>query len=93
MKTNYLICYDISNPKRLRKVYGYLRRFCLHIQFSVFFARLDYDELMRVKEELRRRIDEKSDDIRIYPLTSDAKFNILGAGNRVPDGVEMFFDK
>lgn len=92
MRSNYLICYDISHPKRLRKIYNFLRRKFVHIQFSVFFGRMNYAELLDLKSELDKRINKKEDDIRIYPLTSDVKVDILGIGNRCGQGVEVFFE-
>lgn len=37
-------------------------------------------------------IDEKEDDIRIYPLPSSMKVVVMGQGDRVPDGVNLFLD-
>ena len=36
MRTSYLICYDICDDKRLRKVFQTMRGFGDHLQFSVF---------------------------------------------------------
>jgi len=47
---------------------------------------------MELKEKLSRLIDEEEDDIRIYPLPSEGKVIIMGCGDRVPDGVEIFME-
>ncbi len=45
----YLVAYDISNPKRLRKVARTCEDFGLRRQFSVFFCRLCACDLVRLK--------------------------------------------
>jgi CRISPR-associated protein Cas2 len=37
-------------------------------------------------------IDEEEDDVRIYPLPSEEKVIVMGCGDRVPDGVEIFME-
>ncbi len=44
MRTTYIVCYDIANDKRLRKVFKTCGNFGDHLQFSVFglpYIRLD----------------------------------------------------
>ena len=36
MRSTYLVCYDISDDKRLRKVFQAMRNFGDHLQYSVF---------------------------------------------------------
>ena len=36
MRTTYLVCYDISNDRRLRKVFKTCRNYGDHLQYSVF---------------------------------------------------------
>ena len=36
MRASYLVCYDIADDKRLRKVFKLMRGFGDHLQFSVF---------------------------------------------------------
>ncbi|WP_457608189.1 CRISPR-associated endonuclease Cas2 [Nitratifractor sp.] len=66
---DYLITYDISDPKRLVKVAKRLDRSAFRIQYSVF---LFYDatalELRDLMEELVLLIDEKEDDLRSYRI-------------------------
>lgn len=91
MKANYLICYDIKDDKRLMKVHKYLKGISLKLQYSVFYGYLDWDELSEVKETLKELINENEDDIRIYPLPSNPKVFVLGQGDRIPEGVTIFF--
>ncbi|MEW6214073.1 MAG: CRISPR-associated endonuclease Cas2 [Nitrospirota bacterium] len=92
MKANYLICYDITEPRRLARVYKFIKGRGLHIQYSVFHCSLTWPNLMELKEKLNRLIDEEEDDIRIYPLPCEEKVIVMGCGDRVPDGVEIFIE-
>lgn len=90
MKSNYIVCYDIANEKRLRQVFKILSGIGTHMQYSVFFCRLTWQELTNLKKDLRDVIDEREDDIRIYPLPTRIKCTVIGRGDRVPEGVEVF---
>ncbi|MEW6068007.1 MAG: CRISPR-associated endonuclease Cas2 [Nitrospirota bacterium] len=92
MKANYLVCYDITKPRRLQRVYKFIKGRGLHIQYSVFHCSLTWPNLVELKEKLRQLIDEEKDDIRIYPLPSEEKVIVMGCGDRVPDGIEIFIE-
>ena len=36
MRNTYLVCYDIADDKRLRKVFKTMRDFGDHLQYSIF---------------------------------------------------------
>ncbi|NUN24321.1 MAG: CRISPR-associated endonuclease Cas2, partial [Candidatus Jettenia caeni] len=52
MKSNYIVCYDITHEKRLRQVFKTLKGIGTHIQYSVFFCKLTWQELTGLKEKL-----------------------------------------
>ena len=78
MISNYLVCYDIRDPKRLMKVYNFLKKKALHIQYSVFYCRLTWRELVELKEKLGDLIDKRKDDVRVYPIPQDMKILLQG---------------
>lgn len=90
MKAPYLVCYDIKEPKRLSRVLRFMKGRGIHLQYSVFYCSLTWLELLTLKEKIERLINIKEDDLRIYPLPSDLKVIVMGCGDRVPDGVEIF---
>lgn len=49
-----LICYDIREPARWRKVYKLVRGAGTHVQYSIFRCRLDDRELEKLRWELSR---------------------------------------
>lgn len=92
MKSNYLVCYDISEPQRLSKVFRFMKGRGVHLQYSVFFCTITWPELKRIKEDLSELINLEEDDIRIYPVPLSGKVFVLGMGSRIPDGVDLYID-
>ncbi len=90
MKAPYLVCYDITEPKRLSRVYDLMKGKGIHLQYSVFYCLLTWPDLIKLKTELSEIINHKEDDIRIYPLPSDSKVIIIGCGDRIPEGVNIY---
>jgi len=90
MKAEYLVCYDIANPRRLGRVYRFMAGKGKHLQYSVFHCTLTWEELKKMEGELESLIEEKEDDIRIYPLPSGGKVIAMGRGDRLPKDIEIF---
>nr|MBA2436368.1 CRISPR-associated endonuclease Cas2 [Chthoniobacterales bacterium] len=57
MRTTYLVCYDISNDKRLRKVFKTCRNYGDHLQYSVFECDLNGSEIVKLEHELNEIIN------------------------------------
>lgn len=66
--SDYLICYDICNPRRLGRVHRHLQQCAMALQYSVFLFTGDERQLARCLDKARALIDEKEDDLRAYPL-------------------------
>lgn len=74
----HLVCYDIREPRRLRRVHATLRRWGLPLQYSVFHVMLTHRGRKRLAEILRDTIDERADDVRIYALQTGATISYQG---------------
>ncbi len=69
---NYLICYDISDEKRLAKVAKYLEKVAFRIQYSIYYLQSpNAQEFLEIQEELKLRINEKEDDVKIYTIKNN----------------------
>ena len=66
----YLVCYDIRNPKRLRKAAKHLEGYGTRMQFSIFRCWLSLQQMQRLKWELTERIVKPEDDVMFIPLCS-----------------------
>jgi CRISPR-associated protein Cas2 len=64
----FVIGYDISNPRRLQKVYRAMIKHATPIEYSVFVLDGTMHAAVRCMQEISRLIDPKEDDLRCYPL-------------------------
>jgi len=68
-KKDFLICYDISDKKRLSKIGKLMEENTLRIQRSVYFyERVTKKELKVLVQKVLEILDEKADDLRIYTI-------------------------
>jgi CRISPR-associated protein Cas2 len=65
---SYIVAYDISDPKRLRRVATACEDFGYRKQLSVFLCRLSPTELVRLKSRLYDLIHLEQDQVLIIPL-------------------------
>lgn len=73
MRRHYLVTYDISDAKRLRRVFKTMKGFGAHLQFSVFQCDLPEIDLVRMKAALTEIIDQREDQVLIIDLgTTDS---------------------
>jgi CRISPR-associated protein Cas2 len=63
MRISYLVCYDIADEKRLRKVFKVMRGYGDHLQFSVFECQLTVMDLARCRNELSEVINHDLDQV------------------------------
>lgn len=61
MRSSYLVCYDISDDKRLKKIFKLMRGFGDHLQYSVFECQFTPADLVRCRESLRAIIKHTED--------------------------------
>jgi len=78
MRASYLVCYDISDEKRLRNVYKKMRSYGDHLQFSIFECQLTPADLVRCRTDIGAIIDHKADQV-IFVNMGPAE----GRGDRV----------
>jgi len=60
---SYIVSYDISDPKRLRKVFQLLRGYGDHLQLSVFRCDLKRAERVVLEQKLRELIHHTEDQV------------------------------
>ena len=63
MRHSYLICYDIADDKRLRKVFKTMRNYGDHLQFSIFECQLTQADLARCRRDLSLIIHHDRDQV------------------------------
>lgn len=63
MRQTFVVSYDVSDPKRLRRVYRLMRGWGDHIQFSVFRCELNARELVELRGQLSFVINHHEDQV------------------------------
>ena len=86
--SDYIICYDIANPRRLGRIHRALKKQALAVQYSEFFFSGTEVQLQRCLAQLQARMDERCDDSRAYPLPQRGLRLELGA-SALPDGIVL----
>ncbi len=80
-----LITYDITDPKRLNNLRGFLKEFGLRTQKSVFECDIDDEALKRIRAYCRDQLDIAKDSVRINKICNRCvgKVVISGTGLKV----------
>ncbi len=68
MRRRVLVTYDISNDKRLRRVFKLMKGFGLHIQLSVFECDLSEREIALMEQHLSQEINHQEDQVLLIDL-------------------------
>lgn len=68
MRTTYLVCYDIRDDKRLRRVFKTCKDYGDHLQYSVFACDLNPMEKARLEAELAALIKHDEDQVLFVSL-------------------------
>jgi len=87
----FLICYDIADPKRLARVHKYLSARAFPVQYSVFSVRTTARRVDAMLDDLNRIINSREDDLRAYTLSDRTKHTSLGR-QILPEGAAVIED-
>ena len=71
MRRCYLVCYDISDAKRWRRIFRAMKGYGEHWQYSVFFCVLKEIDRVRMQSELEAELNLKADQCIIIDLGGD----------------------
>jgi CRISPR-associated protein Cas2 len=84
---SYLVAYDISDPKRLRKVATTCEDFGLRKQLSVFLCRLSTTDMVKLRNRLYDLIDLQKDQVLFVPMCAKC-VNAIEALGRPTEAVD-----
>lgn len=80
-----VIAFDVSSNRRRYRVVRLLKKYSVRVQKSVFEApRLGTADLIRLRQQLDRLIDPRTDTVRYYPVCSACVDRVVLSG---PGGV------
>ena len=85
---NWLIAYDIADPRRLRRAYRFLCEHAVPVQYSVFATRAAPMKLGIIRAGLAAIVDAGEDDVRMYPVPEPANLVVCGK-KALPEGLQV----
>ena len=88
MRTTFLVCYDIADDKRLRRVFKTCYNFGDHLQFSVFECDLNPSERIELENALGEIIKQDEDQV-LFVALGPAE----GRGDRVITALGLPYNK
>jgi CRISPR-associated protein Cas2 len=88
MRTTYLVCYDITEPKRLRRVFKLCKNYGNHLQYSVFECDLNPAERVGLEAGLAELIKHDEDQVMFVSLGPAE-----GRGDRVITAIGLSYTK
>lgn len=85
-RRRYLACYDIRDPKRLRRVHRLMKSYGYPVQYSVFVCDLDAMEAVRFRTEATSLIHLDVDSVVIIDLGEVGldRFTFIGSRDLEP---------
>lgn len=89
---HYLVCYDVTDNKRLGRIHRFLLEHGIPLQYSVFLLQTTPSDMQNIIEEIKQIIDERHDDVRIYPLPHRPRLFQFGEAP-LPEEAHLFNDK
>lgn len=82
-KQNFLICYDITSPKRLQRLQRLVSKDCFQLQYSVYYATFYPDAMDKLIKKIQTIINSNHDDVRVYVVAPLEQAFVVG--KRCPD--------
>ena len=88
-RRRYLVCYDIRDEARLRRVHKTVKGFGWSMQYSVFICDLDRVELLRLEEALLDVVNQHVDSVAFIDLGNPRErgrecFSFMGRRQPLP---------
>lgn len=85
---NWLITYDITDPRRLARLFKFLKKQGVPVQYSVFMVEASATKMGNLIVQIAKIVDKEADDVRAYRLPERTWSATLGA-SILPEGVVL----
>lgn len=86
---NYAFLFYDVNEKRVQKVFKICKKYLSHYQKSVFRGDITTSKLLKLKNELKKIIDEEEDFVCIIKTMNEYSFEEEVLGNKSPNGENL----
>jgi CRISPR-associated protein Cas2 len=88
MRAAYMVCYDIGNPKRWRKIHKLMLAYGEPLQLSVFLCRLSPVEFEEMLERVLGELHRTEDALAVAHLGPQDTSDVQTFGRVVLDGAK-----
>ena len=90
MRREYLVCYDVSNPKRLQTIHKRMLGFGDPLQYSVFLCSLSDTEKVLMEGAVHDTINHREDCVLVIDLGAsggnwERRFEFIGMRKDIPE--------
>jgi CRISPR-associated protein Cas2 len=88
MRRSYLVCYDVCDAKRLRRIHRLMKAYGEPWQYSVFYCVLKAIDRVRLENAARAELNLREDQLLIVDLGGDdgaARDAASVIGQRLPE--------
>ncbi len=82
----WLVTYDITDPRRLARLFKYLKKQGVPVQYSVFLVEASGAKMGNLIVQIAKIVDKEEDDVRAYRLPERTWKITLGA-SILPEGI------
>lgn len=82
----YLVTYDIADPRRLSRVFRFLKKQGVPVQYSVFLLESNAIKINELMVKMAKMIHPDADDVRAYRLPDNGWQVSIGA-SILPDDI------
>ena len=74
----YLVTYDIADPRRLSRLFRYMKKQGVPVQYSVFLVETSAAKMGNLMARIAKMIHAEADDVRAYRLPDNGWQVTLG---------------
>jgi len=87
----WVVCYDVHDETRLRKVARIMEQYGTRIQKSVFECWLPEEHLQKMQQAVRSELDAQTDTFRLYAVCKNCQAISESAGHTPIQTVQQYY--
>lgn len=84
--TTFVIGYDITDPRRLGRIFRAMKKLAMPIEYSIFLLDGNERDARLCIDAMAHLMDERTDDVRCYPLPERGYQTRIGKAV-LPEGI------
>ena len=74
----FVLCYDISDKKRLQKLHRLVSNHLIQIQYSVYYGEVSTEDMDILIQNIQKIIHKTQDDVRVYETQPFEQALVIG---------------